>query len=169
MNQKNNNQYCTECGAKIEGGNYCQECGKKIDNNKYNKKFLYILLIGAGIIIIGFMTNCIDIGGYPDHTTEVNIDGHNFLIPAGYKETKDIKSTKPVKNQLSHVKWYENNKGNKIVITVRKNEQGYKTTMPDAINSNSTHTLKQYMENDDCIYIHAPKENIDINSIAIKK
>ena len=174
MNPKDNNKYCTECGAEIEtGSKYCQECGAEIDTKDkidHNRKIFKWLLLGVGIImIIGVLTGCFDIGGYPDHTTEVNIDGYNFLIPVGYKETKDIKPTQPVKNQLMHVKHYENSKGDKIVITVCKNEPGYRTTMPDDTHSNNTHTLKQYMEGEDCIYIHAPREKVDINRIAMKQ
>ena len=178
MNQKNNNNnYCTECGAKINGGNYCTECGAKINNKgeikdgfqTITKGFIIgtIIIVAAIVIFIGAIA--LTGADYPDHTTEVNIDDHNFLIPVGYKETKDIQPKQPVKNQLMHVKWYENGKGDKIVVTVCKNEPGYKTTMPDDTHSNNTHTLKQYMEGDDCIYIHAPREKVDINRIAMKQ
>lgn len=125
MNQKNNNnQYCTECGAKIEGGNYCQECGAKIDNSKYNKKFLYILLIGAGIIIIGLMTNCIDISHYPDHAYQDNIDNIiHYNIPAGYKHIKTEYTA--INTQILKTAIYKNKQGQEITVSIMTEGEMY--------------------------------------------
>jgi len=122
MNQKNNNQYCTECGAEIEADNkYCSECGAKIENGRDYKNLLKWLLLGLSIIIaIAIITG---FGGenYPDHAYQDNIDNTvHYTIPAGYKhiETKYIGiHGHPLKTAI-----YKNKEGK--VITVSKMSEG---------------------------------------------
>ena len=78
MNQKNNNnQYCTECGTKLTGGNYCQKCGTKIEENNFGKTILKSIGVIIGICIIIFIAliiigNIIGTNNYPDHAHTEN-------------------------------------------------------------------------------------------------
>lgn len=173
MNQKNNNnQYCTECGAKIEGGNYCQECGKKIENNPNKEKVLKGFKIAIGICIIIFIATIIFsiiIGAdYPTNPHFDKIDGVIVHIPAGYKhiETKDI----AVGGQVLKTATYKNRNGQTITISKMTESEmyimGHGKKIPENTTVNnpdgSTGVLKK--RNNNYILITADNQNI-INSL----
>lgn len=119
MNQKNNNnqEFCTECGTELTGGNYCQECGTKIENNKDYKNILKWILLGASIIIaIAIVTGFGGADNYPDQAYQDNIDNTiHYNIPSGYKhiETKNIAAN----GQVLKTAIYKNKEGKEITVS----------------------------------------------------
>lgn len=123
MNKKNNNnqQFCTECGTKIEDGNYCTECGAKIEENNFGKTILKSIGIIIGICIIIFIAlviigSIIGVNNYPDHAYQDNIDNTiHYNIPAGYKhiETKNIATN----GQVLKTAIYKNKQGQEITVS----------------------------------------------------
>lgn len=176
MNQKNNNNYCTECGAEIEAGSkYCQECGTKIENNESTinglaKKLLIMVGIIALIIIVcGIIGAIIEAGNYPDHAYQDNIDNTiHYNIPAGYKhiETKYIGAGgQPFKTAI-----YKNKQGQEITVSKMSEGEMYimghgkKVPTGNIVkNPDGSHgTLKQ--EGNFYLYIAADNPNV-LNSI----
>lgn len=125
MNQKNNNKYCTECGAKLEhGSKYCQECGEKIDNDTIIKKIGKGLIIGGAFLLLAFVVLMVIVGltgagNYPNQAYQDNIDGVTVYIPAGYKhiETKYISVKTSAGMQILKTAIYKNKKGKEITIS----------------------------------------------------
>ena len=118
MNNKNNNQFCTECGAEIEAGSkYCQECGTKIENGRDYKNILKWILLGVSIIIaLLIITGTIGGNNYPTQAYQDNIDNTiHYTIPAGYKhiETKNIATN----GQVLKTAIYKNKQGKEITVS----------------------------------------------------
>ena len=128
---------CDNCGTEnTNEDKFCSQCGEPLNNDETinnstsgNKLNLKIIIPIVAIILIAVVGFTMFSGG-----KTVVLDGVEFNIPSGFKETNSI-ADYGLSLPNAYAKGYENNAGDYVAVSVSKNGGYTQQDITKAINS----------------------------------